>query len=114
MRALLLVPVLVCVISHEAVRGINRRLVGTLPSAGRIHNCTILDAAVAAATAAAAVVSIVAAGAVGVAVVAAIVAFPHSRGRRGVAGHGIAGVRTVIKRNIAKRKLSVLVELLEL
>lgn len=105
---LLLVPVLVCIISHEAVRGIDRRLVGTLPPAGRIHHCVIFHAAVAAA-------SVAAASAVGggVAIVAGVVAVPDGRRRRGVAGHGVAGVRTVVERNVAKWELAVLVELLE-
>lgn len=46
--------------------------------------------------------------------VAAVVVFPHSWGWRRVAGHGIAGVRTVFKRNITEWKLPVLVELLKL
>lgn len=108
---LLLVPVLVRVISHEAVRGIDRRLVGTLPPAGRIHHCIILNA-VAAAVASVAAASVVVGG--GVAVVAAIVAFPDGRRRRGVASHGVAGVRTVVKSNVTKRELAVLVQLLEL
>lgn len=107
MLTLLLVPVLVCVISHAGGRGINWRLIWTLPPAGRIHHCITLDAAAAAA------VSVVVAAAV-VVVVAVAVVFPHSWGWRRVAGHGIAGVRTVFKRNIPKWKLSVLVELLKL
>lgn len=106
---LLLVPALVRVISHEAMRGIDRSLVGTLPPAGRIHYCIILHAA-------AAVASTATAGVVGggVAVVAGVVAFPDGRRRRGVAGHGVAGVRTVVERNVAKWELAVLVELLKL
>lgn len=46
--------------------------------------------------------------------VAAVVVFPHSWGRRGVAGHGITGVRTMFQRNIPEWKLSILVELLKL
>lgn len=110
---LLLVPVLVRVISHEAVRGIDRRLVGTLPPAGRIHHCVILNA-VAAAVASVAAASVVGGGGGGVAVVAAVVAFPDGGRRRGVAGHGVAGVRTVVESNVAERELAVLVQLLEL
>lgn len=107
---LLLVPVLVCVISHEAMRGIDRRLVGTLPPAGRIQYCIILHATVAA------VASIAAARVVGgdVAIAAGVAAFPDGRRWRGVAGHGVAGVRTVVERNVAKWELAVLVELLKL
>lgn len=91
---LLLVPVLVCVISHEAMRGVDRRLVGALPPAGRIHDCISLRAAAAAAASVAAA-SVVAGG------VAAVAAFPDGRRRRGVAGHGVAGIRTVVQRNVA-------------
>lgn len=107
---LLLVPVLVRVISHEAVRGIDRRLVGTLPPAGRIQYCVILHAAAAAAVASTA--SVVGSGVA--AVVAGVVAFPDGRRRRGVAGHGVAGVRTVVEGNVAEWELAVLVELLKL
>ena len=107
MCTLLLVPVLMCVISHASGRGINWGLIGTLPPAGRIHHSSSLDAAAAA-------VCVVAAAVVVVVVVVAVVVFPHSRGWRRVAGHGIAGVWTVLKRNITERKLSILVELLEL
>ena len=108
MCTLLLVPVLVCVISHASRRGVNRGLIGTLPPAGRIHHRSSLDAAAAVCIVAAAVVGVV------VVVVVTVVVFPHSWGRRRVAGHGIAGVWTVLERNITERKLSVLVELLEL
>lgn len=112
---LLLVPVLVCIISHEAVRGIGCGLVGTLPPAGRIHYCISLHAD----AAAAAIASVAAAGASvvvgGVAAVAVIAAFPDGgRRRRGVAGHGVAGVWTVVERNVAEWELAVLVQLLKL
>lgn len=106
MCTLLLVPVLVCVLSHAGGRGINRRLIGTLPPAGGIHHFITLDVAAAAVCVAVAAVVVVS--------VAAVVVFPHSRGWRRVAGHGIAGVWTVFKRNIPEWKLSVLVELLKL
>ena len=111
MCTLLLVPVLVCVISHAGGRGINWWLIGTLPPAGRIHHCITLHVAAAAARVVAAVVVVVV---VVVAVTVAVVVFPHSWGRRRVAGHGIAGVWTVFKRNVPEWKLSVLVELLKL
>lgn len=107
MRALLLVPVLVCVLSHAGRRGISW-LIGTLPPAGRIHHCITLDAAAVGVVAAAGAAIVV------VVVTVTVVVFPHSWGWRRVAGHGIAGVWTVFKRNIPERKLSILVELLKL
>lgn len=95
MSALLLVPVLVRVISHAGGRGVNWRLIGTLPPVGRIHHCITLDAVVAVAA-------------------ALVVFFPHCWRRRRVAGHGVTGVWTVFKRNVPKWKLAVLVELLKL
>lgn len=99
---LLLVPVLVREVPHAVGRRIHRRLIGALSSGGGIHKRITLN------TAAVACVVVV------VIVVIAVAVFPHSWGRRRVAGHGITGLRTVLERNIPKRKLSVLVELLEL
>lgn len=78
---------------------------GLPPAGGLHHRITLVAAARVAAAAAAAVV---------VVVTVAVAVFPHSWGRRRVAGHGIAGIWTVFKRNIPERKLSVLVELLKL
>jgi len=108
MCTLLLVPVLVRVVFHAGGgRGIHRRLTGTLPSGGGIHQRITLDAA--------ACVDVVAAVSVVVVVVVVTIAvFPYSWGWRRVAGHGIAGIWTMLERNFPERKLSVLVELLEL
>ena len=39
---------------------------------------------------------------------------PHGRGRRGVADHGVAGVRAVVDGQVPQGELSVFVEFLEL
>lgn len=111
MCTLLLVPVLVCVLPHIGRWRIHRRLIGNLPPTGRIQHCTIFDATVADVWVVAAPAAVVAAVIV---TIATVVVFPHSWGWRRVAGHRVAGVWTVFKRNITERKLSVLVELLKL
>lgn len=75
MCTLLLVPVLVCVLPDVDRRGINRRLVGILPPAGRIQHCIILDAAAAVCIGGGAAAVVVVVG-----VTVAVVVFPHSWG----------------------------------
>lgn len=91
MCAVLLVPVLLRVLSHVSGRGVGGRLIGTVPGAGGLQRGAVFHVAA-----------------------AAVVVVPHRRGRRGVTGHGVAGIWTVFQRDLPKRKLSVLVELLEL
>lgn len=93
------------VLAHVSGWRFHRRLKGRLPPAGGIQCGVVLNPTAVAVSAAVTTVIVIIVG---------IVVFPNGWRRRGVAGHGVAGVGTVFKRNLSQWKLAVLVEFLKL